>query len=159
MYTFRDTREIMLPIAVVTGTHSSGKTTVINDYARSATAVFHSELELPYGIRMVEQAVGELTVPVFIVPEAARTYCNLTRNPGALTRPSIYPQIDTKLVGEGMLNYAAEIARERAVQVGDEKIAALLLDRSPLDTLSYAKLIDPTTLPKFHSTRYSPRPV
>lgn len=135
--------EFILPIAVVTGTHSSGKTTVIDDYAKEGTRVTHPDLDLPFGLREVAQNIGQISVPVVVVPEAARTYCTLTRNPGAMREASIYPQLDVERLGESMINYATEVALLLATPIGSKKVAALLLDRSPLDALAYSEFSAP----------------
>ena len=66
--------DMVLPIAVVTGTHSSGKTTVIDDYARFGEIVKYPDLDFPYKVRRIWQKAGNYEVPIFVVPEAARCH-------------------------------------------------------------------------------------
>lgn len=129
-----------IPVAVVTGTHSSGKTTVIDEYARHSVPV---QADPDFGLRVVKQTVGDTILSVVVVPEAARQYCSLTKNPRAMLAPSIYPQLDVERLGESMINYATMVACKQAQTIAGYHVAALLLDRSPLDALSYGALIAP----------------
>lgn len=137
--------EMLMPAAVVTGTHSSGKTTVTDDFARGSFVPYPDiDIAVGFGIRQTVQVLdGGAECPVIVVPEAARRYCSITNNPAAMLKPSIFPQLDVERIGEDMINVGIELASRAAVEINGQRIAALLFDRSPLDAHIYSELIDP----------------
>lgn len=143
-----------LPIVIVDGTHSSGKTTVIRDYIDSHQIITDPELDFgptkdrTYPNVCVAEEIGGLVVPVVISAESATIYAGMHPSRNVLT--SGYNRIDQ---GAITIRALIDIYRSRVMasfmarklQPDNPKpIGIALADRGPLSGIIYGR----TSLPE-----------
>lgn len=136
-----ETSQATVYFNIVTGTHSSGKTTLLNDLGESLPRL---EIEPPF--RAVSEEIGGKTIPIVLVPEAATYYARSVGRPDILTNNySFEQQVQIEFVSAGMVASAVLLAEELAVklQTSGSRHGFIISDRSMLDGHVYSRLRTP----------------
>jgi hypothetical protein len=138
--------DILIDQAVVTGTHSSGKTTLLKDYGTKTEVLNEvTGYEIPSRFTAGYEYVEGLTIPVVIAPEAATFYANrIAKNKRVVTdQYTMADQIGMESIAKRLIIHANVVAAHLAHRLQpnlERPIAIVVSDRSQLDGHVYSSV-------------------
>jgi hypothetical protein len=142
-------RETVIDQVVVTGTHSAGKTTLLNDYG-TQTELLESitGYKVPAGFAAAYERVDDVTVPIVVAPEAATYYAQkIAKNSRVVTdQYTIDDQIGMESTAKRLITRANIVAAHLSHVLQPDiarPLAIVASDRSPLDGHVYSAIRTP----------------